>query len=232
MIRHVIWDWNGTLLDDTEACVNSVNRMLEVRRFPLITVEAYRQIFDFPVIRYYEKLGFNLATENWDAIAVEFHRHYAEYARHAPLRHGIEHVLATLSETGFEMSILSASEINILNRMLTEHGIRNYFRHISGLDNLHAASKLENGKMLIRQINLPADDVILVGDPCHDHDVATAMGIRCMLLTGGHQHESRLPSDDMVPSTDVLIQKIRSEGQLTDAQGVRHAIPERHNRLS
>ena len=211
MIRHLIWDWNGTLLDDTEACVNSVNRMLEDRQLPLISVDAYRRIFDFPVIRYYEKLGFNLATEDWDAVSLEFHRHYADFSRHAPLRHGIHQLLETLDQSGCDMSILSACEITILNRMLTEHGIKHYFRHISGLDNLHAASKRENDMKLIRQINRPADEVVLIGDTCHDHDVATAMGIRCLLVTGGHQHESRLPADCVVPSTAMLTQRLRSD---------------------
>lgn len=204
-IRHVIWDWNGTLLDDVEACVGAINRMLQPRKLPCIDTLTYRMIFDFPVKTYYERLGFDLAHENWDAVAAEFHNHYSLLARHAPLRQDIPEVLQRLSEATCAMSILSASESSILHRMLTERDIHHYFRHISGLDNLHAASKLENGRSLLQEINLPPDEIVLIGDTNHDYDVAEAMSISCLLLAGGHQHESRLLSAAIVATPRDLI---------------------------
>jgi phosphoglycolate phosphatase len=205
MIRHILWDWNGTLLDDVDACVGAINRMLDPRRLPRIDTAGYRMIFDFPVKSYYERLGFDLGTEDWDAVAVEFHDHYNELARLAPLRGGIAEVLAAMREAAVPMSVLSACEGSILNRMLAERGIHDRFRHISGLDNLHAASKLENGRALLREIRLPPQDILLIGDTNHDHDVASAIGIRCVLLGGGHQHESRLRAPDIIHSPQALL---------------------------
>jgi len=208
MIRHLIWDWNGTLLDDVDACVGAINRMLDRRRLPCIDTPTYRRIFSFPVIRYYEQLGFDLASEDWDAVAVEFHEHYGELARTAPLRDGVAEVLETLGNTVDGMSVLSACEQAILERMLTERGIRGHFGHVSGLDNLHAASKLENGQRLLEILKLPPDEVVLIGDTNHDHDVATAIGIRCLLLAGGHQAESRLIAADLVHSPRDLLRRL------------------------
>lgn len=198
MIRHLIWDWNGTLLDDVEACVGAINRMLDRRRLPCIDTPTYRQIFDFPVISYYAQLGFDLEAEDWNAVAIEFHSHYGELARTATLRKGVTEVLATLGGLVDGMSILSACEQTILERMLAERGIRRYFGHVSGLDNLHAASKVENGRKLLAVLDLPPDEIVLIGDTNHDHEVAAALGIGCLLLAGGHQAESRLPATDLV----------------------------------
>jgi len=53
----VVWDWNGTLLNDMEACIRSMNLMLEKRRLPPIDFETYRSVFTFPVIDYYRAVG-------------------------------------------------------------------------------------------------------------------------------------------------------------------------------
>ncbi len=202
---HVIWDWNGTLLDDIQPCVDAINRMLAVRRLPPIDRERYRNIFDFPVKSYYRTLGFDLATEDWDAMAKEFHRHYGELVAEVGLRPGTVEALATIQSRGVRMSVLSACELTILERMLQEHGIREYFDHVYGLDNLYATSKLEQGHRLLEALEAPPEEILLVGDTNHDHEVAEELGIRCVLLTGGHQSRSRLTTSDLVDApTDLL----------------------------
>ncbi len=68
MANYIIWDWNGTLLDDVGAAVNALNRMLAVRGVAPTTREYYRAHFGFPVRPFYEELGVNLAHEDWDRI--------------------------------------------------------------------------------------------------------------------------------------------------------------------
>ncbi len=45
----IIWDWNGTLLNDTDICVSCMNRVLKKRGLELLDVQRYREIFNFPV---------------------------------------------------------------------------------------------------------------------------------------------------------------------------------------
>jgi phosphoglycolate phosphatase len=195
-IRHIIWDWNGTLLDDVAACVQAMNRMLARRRLGRLTVEHYRRIFGFPVQRYYRALGFDLAREDWDAVAVEFHDRYAVTARAARLRQGIRSALERLRAGGMPMSVLSASESAILRRMLAERRIGVFFDRICGLSDLHARSKLHLGRRLLAQMGLPPRSVLLIGDTTHDYDVARELRCRCLLLAGGHQAEERLAPCD------------------------------------
>ena len=198
MAKHIIWDWNGTLLDDVQPCVDSVNQMLAARQLPALSLDRYLDIFDFPVISYYERLGFDLKTEDWDAIANEFHRYYEEFSANSVLREGVEETLNTISEQGLQMSILSASEITVLERMLKQRKIQNFFQHVVGLDNRHASSKLEQGKQLLKAIGTAPDEIILIGDTNHDHDVSKELGIQCILLTGGHQSARRLTAETII----------------------------------
>ncbi|MBK7029079.1 MAG: hypothetical protein IPH45_07645 [Bacteroidales bacterium] len=68
----IILDWNGTLLDDTAICLDSMNQMLSHRHLPLLTLEKYREVFTFPVIQYYTTIGFDFETEPWDKAAIGF----------------------------------------------------------------------------------------------------------------------------------------------------------------
>ena len=63
MFTHVIWDWNGTLLDDATACVAAINALLERRLLPQVTHQQYLDIFDFPVRNYYLQLGFDFSKD-------------------------------------------------------------------------------------------------------------------------------------------------------------------------
>ncbi len=205
MPKHIIWDWNGTLLDDVDACVNSINRMLEPRSLPTITTQEYRDIFNFPVKSYYKDLGFDMENEDWDSMAKEFHRHYALFSAEAKLRKDAVETLTKLHKNGIPMSILSASEIGILERMLTTHNIRPFFDNVFGLDNLYASSKLERGQRLMQLIKTPPQDIFLIGDTNHDHEVAEELGINCIMLTGGHQSEARLKGSKIIHSPKDLI---------------------------
>ena len=61
----VIWDFNGTILDDVAAGIASVNKMLSDRSLPTIKdKEHYRKIFRFPIIEYYRSLGFDFLNKS------------------------------------------------------------------------------------------------------------------------------------------------------------------------
>jgi phosphoglycolate phosphatase len=70
--KHIVWDWNGTLLDDAWLCVEILNSMLAARRMQTTTLEQYQNDFDFPVYNYYVKLGFDFSKEDYDTVAREY----------------------------------------------------------------------------------------------------------------------------------------------------------------
>ncbi len=63
--KHIVWDWNGTLLDDRWLCIEAINFVLKSREMKLVSNKEYRDLFCFPVIDYYEKLGFDFTKEHF-----------------------------------------------------------------------------------------------------------------------------------------------------------------------
>ena len=190
-LHHIIWDWNGTLLDDTQAGVNAINAMLAARGRQQIDVPYYRSVFGFPVIDFYRTIGFPVDSEDWDAVAREFHSRFLADTSICLHSHATR-ALDCFRSAGVGQSILSASEQGILDTMLAHYGIAHYFDGIFGVDNLYGHSKLELGRTLLRRLPFDPATVLLIGDSLHDREVAQAWGVRCLLIAQGHQSHARL----------------------------------------
>lgn len=188
---HILWDFNGTILDDVETGILSVNVMLEKRGLPVLeSVDDYRNHFRFPITSYYESLGFDFEKEPFNILAPEWVELYLKYVKSAPLRDGIIEALDLFSENGAKQYIISATEKNMLNSQLTELGIKDYFDGFVGLDNIHASSKVEIAKQWYTKEN--PKKAVLIGDTEHDAEVADALGCECILVANGHQHKETL----------------------------------------
>jgi phosphoglycolate phosphatase len=202
MIDHfagIIWDWNGTLLNDTQLCVQTMNELLEKRGLPLLSVDVYKNVFSFPVRDYYQKIGFNFQLEPFEIPALEFIGRYNEQMNQCSLHRNSVKVLNHFQSLGIRQFVLSAMKQDALDECLNHHRINHFFEHISGLDNHYAVSKTENGHRLITKLNLKADELVLIGDTVHDFEVAHELGCSCILIANGHQ------SREVLQETGVLV---------------------------
>ena len=190
--RHLIWDWNGTLLDDLTLCIDVMNAMLDRRQLPRLDLARYHALFDFPVRAYYERLGFNPARDNFERLSIEFITGYDARRLESTLHRDSRRVLAAAAAAGLQQSILSAYRQETLREIVQHFGIATYFDHITGLDNIHAYSKVTLGQDLIRLLGIPPGDILLVGDTRHDLEVARELGVDCALIAAGHHPADRL----------------------------------------
>lgn len=188
----IIWDWNGTLLNDIDASINSINPLLEERNLKLHNRESYRRVFGFPVKDYYVQSGFDFGKDDWIKVAADFVGNFKKELGKADLFDVVPHVLEFLHNRGVGQFLLSAMEHDSLVENVKDKGIIEYFNQVCGIDNIYAESKQENGKKLIQDFGLNPDKSLLVGDTTHDFEVASGLGIDCALFIGGHQNISRL----------------------------------------
>jgi phosphoglycolate phosphatase len=188
----IIWDWNGTLLNDTDICVSCMNRVLEKRGLELLDVPRYREIFTFPVIDYYLKAGLDLNKEAFEIPAMEFIKLYHESLHSADLFPCVKDVLKSFKNRDYYQAVLSAMEHESLEASLKDKGVFPYFDIITGINDHYAHSKLEIGKELMGAIHFKRSEMLLIGDSLHDLEVANELGIECVLVANGHQSYERL----------------------------------------
>lgn len=191
-VSTIIWDWNGTLLDDVDICVSSINLLLEKRHLGMISKERYREIFTFPVKQYYLELGFDFSIEEWDTVAMEFMGHYFEKLPSCNLHEGVADILSWLEEQGYRQAVLSAMEHESLVGSLNHFGIYHHFVQIAGIEDHYATSKHAQAKKLLSTLDVKPSDVVLIGDSLHDLEVADTLKCHCILISQGHQSKERL----------------------------------------
>ena len=206
--RLIIWDWNGTLLDDVDSVVSALNRMLAARGLAPTTRDYYRAHFGFPVRPFYAELGVDLAHDDWDRICIDFHR----FVDREPkiLRPDAPTALQLARDAGWRQTILSALREDLLRRDVAAAGIADYFGTICGVDNLDGASKLSRGCDFVRELEQRGgvSELFFIGDTLHDAEVAQALGARCILVDGGHQTAERLAAAG-VPVAPTLTDAVR-----------------------
>lgn len=201
--RHIIWDWNGTLWDDTWLCVEINNHMLRRRGLPDITLQTYQDKLCFPVDRYYCQLGFDYDRDPYRTLAEEFIAEYTERRFECGLQEGAAELIAGLHQRGVPQAVLSAYQHDTLLQAVDYFKLTPYFDDIVGLNDIYAAGKVENGKQYIKELEIDPREVLFVGDTVHDFEVAEAMGVNCILVACGHNSRSRLEACG-VPVVDSL----------------------------
>ena len=190
--KHVVWDWNGTILDDVQHAVNTMNVLLDSHDLPLINIVTYRQIFEFPVKKYYDKLGFDYYKRSFERLCGDFIDCFmAEFGDCRPF-HSMPEILSSIKTNGQVQSVLSATDQVNLDKMVDHFGFGDYFDFVYGIDNKIAASKLQRGFELLQNSPIPSNDTVLIGDTLHDLEVGKALGIDVVLVTHGHQCQSIL----------------------------------------
>ena len=193
-MKYVVWDWNGTLLDDTSAALGALNTMLSRRGKEPVSMDFYRERFAFPVRPFYAECGFDLANEDWDSIAVEYHDAYERGVR--TLAKGAVEALARAGGAAAGQSLLSALRQDKLERDAAKFGAAERFEFIQGTDNLDGASKTSAALRLVQRIRAahPGKDleIVMIGDAVHDKEVADSIGAKCVLFAGGSHAAHRL----------------------------------------
>ncbi len=190
--RHVIWDWNGTLLDDLDLCVEVMNGILARRGLPAVDRGRYHAAFDFPVRDYYGRLGLPVDDENFHALSVEFIGAYEARRLEPLLQPGAAEMLAAIARRGRTQSILSAYHHESLRVVVRHHGVSGHFTELHGLDNIYAQSKVALGRAFLATLRVPPRAVLLIGDTLHDLAVAQELGTACALVAHGHHPAERL----------------------------------------
>ena len=188
---YCIWDFNGTIFDDVGASISAVNTLLAERGLKTLdSKDKYQEVFDFPIIDYYRRIGFDFDKEPYEVIAPLWVDLYLENSKKSGLFGDVISSLDFFEERGIKQSVLSASEKNMLTGQLRELGIYDRFEEIMGIDNIYAESKIALAKDWKHRHE--GERALFIGDTTHDYETAEVLGADCYLISAGHQPEYKL----------------------------------------
>lgn len=191
--KYIIWDWNGTILDDLQVNFEVENTLLSRRGRKLIKdIEEYQEKFQFPIIKFYESLDFDLENEKFEDIAREYVLEFDERFYELEIFPDAENVIREFKYKGIEQIILSQTEQRWLEKQVRVHDIDYLFTELLGARDIYVKGKVGIALGWITQNDIDTSQVLMVGDTLHDYEVAETIGCDCILIARGHQSKERL----------------------------------------
>lgn len=235
--HNILWDWNGTLIDDAVTSLNCVNDMLSEMNKPLITLDQYYTYVETPIIGFYR----HILTEDeldFPTISKSFHDSYNRRINETSLAKNAIKVLKTLKENGAKQYIITATKEESAKKLTKEYNVSEYFDGIFGADNTLAESKVERALTFFKNNNINPTDTVFIGDSLHDLETANALGVDCILVTFGHQGKAIIESsgtvtaDNLIDVLDIIMDgravdfhthSTFSDGTMTPTELIKHA---------
>jgi phosphoglycolate phosphatase-like HAD superfamily hydrolase len=189
--RHLVWDWNGTLLDDLSLVVEATNRSLKSVGGPSVTADDHRRDYRRPIVDYYAYvLGRPVTELEFVALDEAFH---AAYRSGIPGCRLATDALDAMAAWPHSQSLLSMWFHHELVPTVDRHGLAAYLCRVDGLrDAVGGGSKEPYLRAHLAELGLSGSDCVLIGDSVDDAHAATAVGARVVLYSGGFTDEVRL----------------------------------------
>lgn len=203
MKKYVFFDFNGTILNDLDLCLELLNKILSKQNKPLVDEKQYKNIFTFPIKKYYELAGVDFSLNTFEELSHDFIVEYQPRSFKCDIYPNLLETVSKLKDNDCVVGILSASQIDNLREQLVELNIIDKFDFVLGLNDIYAKSKVDVARAYIKDNNLMNNELYFVGDTLHDEEVAKSIGAKCLLVANGHQSKEVLSNGSSPILNDV-----------------------------
>jgi phosphoglycolate phosphatase len=205
MTKTIIWDWNGTLLNDVDYNIAVVNIMLKRRGMRNITKDEYKALVKVPIKRFYIDIGMDVENDAvFSGIIKEYWAVYNDTYMQLELNKNAKNVLQRMRKNGVKNYLLSLTKEKELTKQIALFGIEDYFEKITGSSDSEAKNKTDKAKELIEKEKINAGEALFIGDVINDYEVAGKFGMRCILYAKGHQKIDRNGSFTVIENLDEI----------------------------
>lgn len=206
--RHLVWDWNGTLLDDLGIVLEAVNRSIADFGVGAITADDYRDHYTRPVRRFYDRLlGRVIDDEEWLRLNTGFHDAYFELALEVDLAPSAHEAMDILEEAGWGQSLLSMSPQDWLEGIVGRLGLTERFELVDGLSGSTGGFKAVHLEDHLSVLGVEGESVVVVGDTPDDVAAARHVGATPILFHGGSHHMESLAAEG-VPIAETVVEAV------------------------
>lgn len=192
MLTHIIWDYNGTVIDDVDASVAAVNDMLYTRGLPPTTKQEYTSTVSLPLENYYKGLG--IVDADMGKLSLEFRMYCQKHDNLCRIFDGFYETVEFTKSLGMKNILMSSLYSVFLLSETEKYKITDCFDEIIGMSDTFVGSKYENAKNYIDKNNLDPQNILFVGDLINDAQTAKALGAQCILIPNGHNSKEKCES--------------------------------------
>lgn len=193
-----VFDWNATLFADMTATHIATNACLAYFDIAPISREEEQELFTFPLIHFYEKVGVSVDRylEHAETVGEIFYKTYTLHKNDCGLAKGAEELLTWLRDHNVTCKVLSNQSQIILDDDIKRFGIGHYFEEISG--NVDPATivtgmnKFERLEAFMNENGYSPENSFIIGDSHEEPELARKMDMLGISISGGLMSPSRL----------------------------------------
>jgi phosphoglycolate phosphatase-like HAD superfamily hydrolase len=203
---HIVWDWNGTLLDDLPIVIEAVNRSIGALGERPISADDYRDHYTRPVRHFYDGLfGRSVTDDEWLRLNTSFHDSYFTLAHEVDLAPGARDALEMIEDAGWTQSLLSMSPQDWLTKIVARLGLTPRFDLVDGLSGPTGGLKAQHLETHLETLGVDGRATIVIGDTPDDVAAAHRVEATPILFHGGSHHIEILEAEG-VPIAETLVE--------------------------
>jgi phosphoglycolate phosphatase len=207
MLRNLLLDWSGTLVDDLPPVLGATNYVFAHHGLPPLSSEEFRRHFRLPFTDFYEEFLPGIPLDGLESL---FHRRFVEMQDEVAPLPGLFEFLDFCRDTGRRLFLLSSMKSAHFEVQAEKLGLTNSFEHayVGVMD-----KRAKIGEVLATHALAP-QETAFVGDMIHDVETAQAGGVMSIaILTGYDSVEKLTPAqpDVVVASLHVLRRLLQHE---------------------
>ncbi len=185
VIRNVIFDWSGTLVDDLPAVLEASNQVFRLAGVEPLTLERFRAEFRLPYRAFYDKFVPHVAL---DQLEVWFHAHFVACQDSVVALPHARELLEFCRHHGLRVFLLSTVHPRHWETQAEATGLRGYFeRTYAGV----ADKRTQIAEVLSDNL-LDPRATVFVGDMQHDIETAKHGGIQSVAVLTGYNSLGQL----------------------------------------
>jgi phosphoglycolate phosphatase-like HAD superfamily hydrolase len=200
MIKLIAFDWNGTILADTNAVVSAESATRLHFGLPGTNLKEFREQYDIPIKTYWINAGFDpkVFEEKSHEIHLVFLKHYEPQEALCRTRSGVRNILAWLREQKIKNVIFSNHIVLHIQKQSKRLKIAEYFdgilarNTIDDSSHMTAHGKAEKLYHYVQNLRLKPKEVLTVGDTVEEVEIGQKFGYTTVALTDGYQSTKRL----------------------------------------
>jgi phosphoglycolate phosphatase-like HAD superfamily hydrolase len=196
---NIVFDWNGTLLDDLYPALAAHNAVLRMMGVDEISAERYQSDYNVPFIKMYESAGCEMTqlAAREKEVHATFHATYDEAVKAVPLRQGAEATLRFLRDAGAHIIVLSNHTVAAITAQAKQLGILGYFSAVLAND-VNGVAYKKRGKDLRLKDYMQAHHLaggFIVGDTIEEIEIGRDYDLQSFAITGGMCSTGRLDAE-------------------------------------
>jgi len=200
----VVFDWDGTVMDSTHSIVAAIQGACADLGLPVPPAQEAAWVIGLSLESALYRCVPTLTADQMPDFVDRYRVHFLSRDPEIKLFDGITDLLATLQSRQVRLGVATGKSRVGLDRVLTAKQLHGHF-HVTrcadeSFSKPHPAMLLE----IMEMLDIPAEQILMVGDTSHDIQMAAAAGVDSMAVTyGAHDTATLLQAEPTVMVSSV-----------------------------